>query len=324
MAGAFRFRATPWGCTTSSLAQTKEVFDALTAHPEKYPLFDQVVSLYSFVPEPSIAAANAEVLKQWRRELDAMGFGAAMLPADMADKLPLINKMLAARPYGVDDVPAVYTAQFMHLPTSKPENHGYLTWIYPGIDLMDGRQLMDFAAQANDIVAASGHHYHAAGLTTLYAALARIVLHDGKITVLLATLWILLMHWLDFRSVILALASVLPLGVGLLMMLGLMSMTNHNLNFMNIIMLPILLGFGVSHGLYLLHRFLEGTSAVVALRSVGMAVASSTLTAVAGFASLFAASHHGLKSMGYVACLGLLTTLAVSFTVLASRAPNYL
>jgi len=87
---------------------------------------------------------------------------------------------------------------------------------------------------------------------------------------------------------------------------------------MNLVILPILLGFGVSHGLYLLHRFLEGTSPVVALRSVGAAVASSTLTAIAGFGSLFFAQHAGLKSIGYVACLGLATTLVVSFTVLAT------
>ncbi|RYF49097.1 MAG: export protein, partial [Cytophagaceae bacterium] len=160
--------------------------------------------------------------------------------------------------------------------------------------------------------------YHGAGSPLLYAALARMVLADGKLTVLLATLWILVMHFLDFRNARLALASVLPLGIGLVMMLGLMALTQHPLNFMNIIILPILLGFGVSHGLYLLHRYLEGTSPVVAFRSVGAAVASSTLTAIAGFASLFAASHNGLKSMGYVACLGLTTTLVVSFTVLAA------
>jgi predicted RND superfamily exporter protein len=106
--------------------------------------------------------------------------------------------------------------------------------------------------------------------------------------------------------------------VGLVMMLGLMALTDHRLNFMNIIILPILLGFGVSHGLYLLHRFLEGTSPVVALRSVGAAVASSTLTAIVGFASLMLAPHNGVKSIGFVACLGLTTTLIVSFTVLAA------
>jgi len=135
--------------------------------------------------------------------------------------------------------------------------------------------------------------------------------------VILAALWILLMHFLDFRSVPLALASVIPLCIGVLMMLGIMSIVDHRLNFMNMIILPILLGFGVSHGLYLLHRFLEGTSPVIAFRSVGAAVAASTLTAITGFASLLFASHGGLNSMGFVACLGLTTTLVVSFSVLA-------
>jgi predicted RND superfamily exporter protein len=51
---------------------------------------------------------------------------------------------------------------------------------------------------------------------------------------------------------------------------------------------------------------------------VGAAVASSTLTAVSGFAALLGASHNGLKSMGLVATIGLITTLVVSFTVLAA------
>ena len=49
----------------------------------------------------------------------------------------------------------------------------------------------------------------------------------------------------------------------------------------------------------------------MALRSVGAAVASSTLTAVAGFAALLVASHNGLRSMGIVACIGLITTPVV-------------
>src|SRR5690606_30382547 len=119
----------------------------------------------------------------------------------------------------------------------------------------------------------SGAQYRSAGSPILYAILARIVLWDGQVTLVITALWILLMHFLDFRSVKLALASVVPLGIGLLMLLGIMTMLDERLNFMNIIMLPILLGFGVSHGLYLLHRFLEGTSPLVALRSVGGAVA---------------------------------------------------
>jgi predicted RND superfamily exporter protein len=228
------------------------------------------------------------------------------------------KEVLARRPFGVEGVPQVYADEFKSLPTTKPENQGYLTFIYPRVDLRNGKDMLRFVDQIKHIPTASGKVYRAAGTTMLFGTLARTVLRDGYVTVILATLWILFMHYMDFRSVKLAAASVIPLGVGLVMMLGLMSMTNHQLNFMNIIILPILLGFGVSHGLYLLHRFLEGTSPVVALRSVGAAVASSTLTAIAGFGALFAAQHNGLKSMGLVACLGLTTTLIVSFTVLAA------
>ncbi len=312
----FKISSDPIAYTAKTLEETKAIWDELTTHPEKYPSVDQVVSVYSFVPPPDIAAANAKVLIEWEEELKDIDV--ASLPPEMQEKATLFKRILAKRPYGVEDVPEVYAANFRHLPTTKPENHGYMTFVYPSVDLWDGKKMMNFAEETKLIKLSDGREYRAAGLAILYATLAKIVLFDGKVTVILATIWILLMHFLDFRNVKLALASVIPLGIGLWMMLGLMSITVHTLNFMNLVILPILLGFGVSHGLYLLHRFLEGTSPFVALRSVGAAVASSTLTAIAGFGALFFAQHNGLKSIGYVACLGLTTTLVVSFTVLAA------
>lgn len=312
----FQISSDPIAVYTPTLEEAKEVYDELTLHKEKYPAIDQVVSIYTFVPPPDVAKANRKILDEWQEELKDIDVSA--LPPENQEKAALAMKMLAAQPYDVHGVPDVYASQFRHLPTSKPENHGYLTFIYPSVDLWDGKLMLQFADQTAVIKTASGKEYRSAGAAQLYAKLARIVLSDGKWTVILATLWILVMHFADFRNGPLALASVIPLTVGLAMMLGFMALFDLRLNFMNIIIMPILLGFGVSHGLYLLHRFLEGTSPLVALRSVGAAVASSTLTAVAGFAALLAASHNGLRSMGLVACIGLITTLLVSFTVLAS------
>ena len=227
----------------------------------------------------------------------------------MQDKAALFMKMLEARPFDVHGVPDIYASQFRHLPETKPENHGYLTFIYPSVDLWDGKKMLSSPTRrahphrrgegrAGNGIAEAQVRRAAGAAPAATRRLARIVLADGKLTVLLVTLWILVMHFLDFRNVKLALASVIPLSVGLAMMLGFMTLIDLHLNFMNIIILPILLGFGVSHGLYLLHRFLEGTSPVVALRSVGAAVASSTLTTVAGFAALLAASHNGLQVHG--------------------------
>ncbi|MFO0595619.1 MAG: MMPL family transporter [Myxococcaceae bacterium] len=320
----FKISSDPIAVYTKDVEGAKDIWDSMTDDPDhnynvdtsKYPTVDQVVSIFTFTPPPKTAEANAKVLAEWREELKDIDV--ASLPPEMQDKAAFFMKVLEKKPFDVYGVPEVYASQFRHLPTTKPENHGYLTFLYPKVDLWDGKNLLTFADQTRTIKGKSGAEYPSAGLAILYAKLARIVLWDGKITVLLAALWILIMHYLDFRSVTLALASVVPLGIGLLMMLGMLSITNHRLNFMNLVILPILLGFGVSHGLYLLHRFLEGTSPLVALRSVGGAVASSTLTAIAGFASLGFAQHLGLRSIGYVACLGLGTTLLVSFTVLAS------
>ncbi|WP_052519647.1 efflux RND transporter permease subunit [Archangium violaceum] len=326
----FDMSADPIAVYSKTLEEAKAIYDELE-DPEKrkskYSAIDQVVSIYTFVPPPERAAANTKILQEWQEELKDIDVAA--LPPEVQEKAALFMKMLEARPYDVHGVPEIYASQFRHLPETKPENHGYLTFIYPSVDLWDGKKMLTFVDQTNHIptpevkdaqgnVIAEAQVRRAAGAAQLFARLARIVLGDGQLTVLLVTLWILVMHYLDFRNVKLALASVIPLTVGLAMMLGLMTMFDLHLNFMNIIILPILLGFGVSHGLYLLHRFLEGTSPVVALRSVGAAVASSTLTTAAGFAALLIASHNGLKSMGVVACIGLITTLVVSFTVLAA------
>ncbi len=316
IAERFQISSDPIAVYTKTLEEAKEVYDELTKNPEKYKSIDQVVSIYTFVPPPETAQANAKILAEWQEDLKDIDVAA--LPPEMQDKAATFKKMLEARPFDVNGVPEIYAKQFRHLPTTKPENHGYLTFIYPSVDLWDGKLMLQFADETSVIKTASGKEFRSAGAAQLYARLARIVLKDGQLTVVLVALWILIMHFADFRSVPLALASVIPLTVGLAMMLGFMSIFDLRLNFMNIIILPILLGFGVSHGLYLLHRFLEGTSPIVALRSVGAAVASSTLAAVSGFASLLAASHNGLRSMGLVACIGLITTLAVSFTVLAA------
>jgi hypothetical protein len=326
IADRFKISSDPIAIPTATVEEAKEVWDALVKDPstdfmpdaEKWNTVDQVVSVYSFVPPPKVAEANAKILAEWKAELEAMEIKVESLPPEMQDKAGFFMKVLEKKPFDVTGVPEVYAANFRSLPTTKPENQGWLTFLYPKVSLWDNKNLVAFAKQTKVIRTASGKEYHGAGLALLYAQLAEIVLKDGKLTVLLAAIWILVMHYLDFRSVKLAAASVIPLIVGMVMLLGIMSLIGEKLNFMNLVMMPILLGFGVSHGLYLLHRFLEGTPPLVALRSVGAAVASSTLTTIAGFGSLLAAQHYGLQSIGLVAMIGLGTTLLVSFTVLAA------
>ena len=317
IAERFDMSADPIAVYTKTLEEARKVYEELEPiNREKYDTIDQVVSPFTFVPEPARAEANAKVLAEWREELKDIG--QESLPPDLQENAGIFFRMLNATPYDIDGLPKTYRDEFSHLATTKPENHGWLTYIYPRVDLWDGKNMMRFGDQTEEIHTADGSVFYSAGLPILYATLADIVLFDGKLTVGLTALWIFVVLMLDFRKLRYALAALLPLGLGMGVMLGLMAVFDIRLNFMNIVVLPVVLGYGVSHGVYLMHRFLEGTSPMVALRSVGAAVLYSTLTTVAGFAALIAADHNGIKSIGMVASLGLMTTLLVSFTLLAA------
>ncbi|HET6345188.1 MAG TPA: MMPL family transporter, partial [Myxococcota bacterium] len=192
----FKISSDPIAVYSKDVDEAREVFDEINGHPDKYTAIDQVVSIWSFVPPAETAQANAQVLAEWREELK--DFDMSVLPDNLQGKRALFDKVLNAKPFGVHEVPEIYASQFYNLPSSAPENRGVLTYIYPRVDLWDGKQMLQFADQTSTITTAAGHTYHGAGSPILFATLARIVLFDGRVTVLLATLWILVMHFLDF------------------------------------------------------------------------------------------------------------------------------
>ncbi len=311
----FQMSADPVAIYTKDLADARKVYDELyPLNIKKYSTFDQVLSMYTFVPPAAQQAANATVLAAWKQEL--ADIDADSLPPEQQDKYKQLLGYLDTKPYALAEVPALYRDQFTHLPTTRPENQGFLTFVYPQVDLWDGKQMLHFADQVEEIHTKDGSTFRAAGLPILFAHLARIVLHDGKMSVALTSLVLLLILLVDFRSVRRAMLALVPLVLGVAAMLGVMALCGWSLNFMNIVVFPIVLGYGISHGVYLMHRFGEGTSPLEALRTVGAAVLCSTLTALAGWAGLLSAGHKGLQSMGILACVGMTCTLLVSFTVM--------
>jgi predicted RND superfamily exporter protein len=311
----FQISSDPVAIYTPTIEEAKKVYDLFTPLDRtKFSTVDQVVSMYSFVPPAERQQANAQVLKAWREDLARID--RKSLPADLEEKWDEGMSYVNVEPYGLDHVPTFLREMFTNLPTAKAENHGFLTFVYPVVDLWDGKQMLKFADEVETLKTADGGEYHAAGLPILFAKLARIVLFDARLTVALTGVLLVLILLVDFRSLRNTLAALIPLIVGMGVMLGVMALGGFQLNFMNVVVFPIVLGYGISHGVYLMHRFNEGVSPLEALRSVGAAVACSTLTTLAGWAALLWAAHRGLKSMGLVACIGMAATLVVSFTVM--------
>lgn len=304
--------ADPVAVATDDYEQAKAVWDHFNPLPEGTTV-DQVVSIYSFLPPMERQEANAKVLAEWKEELSEIDRN--LLPEDLASRWDEAVSYLEAKPYTREEIPPLYADMFTHIAGAKPENHGVLTFIYPKIDTWDGKQLLTFADEVEEIKTPSGT-YNSAGSSILFATLARMVLKDSRTFIFLTMALLLVILLLDTRSIRSAALALLPLVFGVAITLGILAITDQHLNFMNIVVFPIVLGYAVSQGVYFIHRFNEGTSPRDALRSVGTAVACSTITTLAGWSALLIAAHKGLKTMGVLAVVGMGVTLVVSFILM--------
>ena len=113
----------------------------------------------------------------------------------------------------------------------------------------------------------------------------------------------------DLKSFRLATITFLPLFTGLALTGALMSAFHVRLNFINIVMLPSIVGIMIDHCIYLSHHILDHSkgASLKSLQETGSAIILSALTSLAGYASLNIAHHAGINSIATVVELGIIT-----------------
>ncbi len=127
----------------------------------------------------------------------------------------------------------------------------------------------------------------------------------------LALLSVAFLLWLALRrigDVLLTLAPLLLAGVYTLEICVLIDL---QLNFANIIALPLLLGLGVAFKIYYVMAWRAGTDQLLQT-SLTRAIFFSAMTTATAFGSLWASSHPGTASMGKLLALSLATTLCAA------------
>ncbi len=113
----------------------------------------------------------------------------------------------------------------------------------------------------------------------------------------------------DLRSFRLASITFLPLFTGLAITGALMSVFHVRLNFINIVMLPSIVGIMIDHCIYLSHHILDYSkgASLKSLQETGSAIILSALTSLGGYTSLNIAHHAGINSIATVVELGIIT-----------------
>ena len=127
---------------------------------------------------------------------------------------------------------------------------------------------------------------------------------------------IVIMVLIHFRRISAVFFALLPVGLGTLWTTGIMGLAGIPFNPANIMILPLVVGIGVTNGIHILNRFAEERNPSILGRSTGKAVIVSGLTTIAGFGSLIPAEHQGIQSLGIVMSLGVGMCMVAAVTVL--------
>ncbi|OGW50665.1 MAG: hypothetical protein A2Z50_04360 [Nitrospirae bacterium RBG_19FT_COMBO_42_15] len=189
-----------------------------------------------------------------------------------------------------------------------------VTYLYPSKDAWDHGLLMKLENNLGKI----DPKIKITGVDVVASELKRLIEEETVWVTLLAYLAIVILVYLDFYSFKRTIISLVPHIIGFIWMMGVMEVLGMKLNYMNIAIVPLIVGMGIDNGVHILHRYLEdgGKNIPNTIFHTGRAVVMCTATTMAGFGSLVFSRYGGLSSMGAVANIGMITSLIAAIIVL--------
>lgn len=181
--------------------------------------------------------------------------------------------------------------------------------VYPADDLTRRASILSFAAALQ----AAAPDSPLAGESIVLADILDTVQREGPWVLAASALGTLLALWVLQGRL---LCAGIALGVACLSLaagLGLLSMLDIRLNYLNMIVIPVLFGVTVDGSVHLLdHWHLPASVVSDSLRGISAA----TVTTALGFSTLLIADHPGLQSVGQLALVGLAASGLVSLVLL--------
>ncbi len=266
------------------------------------------------IPPGSTLAAISVDLQLLARAPDAVLLAAdAALTRFLPLQLGRLGKVLQAGPTTVADVPGDLARDWV-----LPDGRAKLQ-VVPKRSTLGSEGLHRFVEQVRLVAP------EATGSAVAITAAADTVVGAFRAAAGLALAGVALILALALRRVLDVLLVLAPLLLSALLTVLLAALLPLPLNFANIIVLPVLLGLGVSFNVYFVMNWRAGTAAPLG-SATARAVLFSALTTAAAFGSLALSHHPGTASMGRLLLLSLgctlLTTLLFVPALLAQLGPS--
>ncbi|MFH1175872.1 MAG: MMPL family transporter [Acidobacteriota bacterium] len=153
------------------------------------------------------------------------------------------------------------------------------------------------------------------GVNLISQRLRRTVWQDAALAGGLGLGVVFLMLLWELRGLRPALVCLLPVGVGVIWMVGTMGALGFPLNLLNVFVITMVIGVGVDYGIHMLHRVRDKASEKD-LGETARAVILAALTTIVGFGSLVTTHYPGLQSIGWMTSLGVTYCCLLAVVVL--------
>ncbi len=301
--------ASPALVVTKDLAETERLHRYLDANMGKFPSLREVSSVWSFVPKQQ--AEKITIIKEIKRRIDNK-YGALEGQAKTdADEL---RKYLTPDIVTLDALPKWVREKF----TDTDGQFGRYVLLYTRGGLSDALVAREIERQIGTIVVPPEGDLPELTLTssaTFYVSgeAYTVVKREGPIAALIGLAVVFIVVLFDFRRPRELLMICTPILVSFAITLAIMTLIDLPLDLFNVVVLPQIFGIGIDTGTHLTHRIKEGGPRVIPnVRATAVAAGVSSLLTTIGFAALLPVANEGLRSIGLVAVLGIVSAYAVN------------
>ena len=237
------------------------------------------------------------------------------VPEPGRDRLRQVREQLAAQhEIAVDQAPHTLLDKFrerdghvgrLAVITAKPDAH---------IEVAENLQA--FVAAQRD-VPVNGKLVDATGANVIFADLLKDIEVEGPRTTLLSFLGVLVLVFIFFRNLRTSLEVGGSLFIGVVLMCGAAAAIGLKINFFNFIVFPITFGIAVDYGANVAARVRErGGDVIASMAEVGPAIALCSWTSIIGYGTLLYSLNRALRSFGWYAMIGEVTTITTALVLL--------
>ena len=310
-----RATSTPAAVMGSTTEQLDKLYDTLMTrlHVEKDSTLRSFLTLRTFVPLLDSQEARLEIIEEIRDLVNYKVFDKAE-GEDSANIVALRKLAEVERTFTAEDIPD----WALDLLREKDGSYGKIGFIYGNFPSWDAKALSKFQREYGNWDF-DGEKLRTFSSQFILSDVIESVKSDSFNLAILITIVIFASLVISLRKPALFLAGFFSFAMGIVLTLGVLGLLTHFFDFgkigiYNVIVIPLVLGLGIDGSV---HFIISWTSTKkITLRKLldttGRNVIASSTTTAAGFVGMLFTTHKGLKSIGDLACIGIMTFLVAS------------